>query len=210
MNDVDLQQLRIAIECALTIADEIQEPNVLLDWIKTLGEEQQALTLVYIEGLKSGEINHPSREEILPFADKVADQVMLNWVGLDSNEATMLLVELEIKNRVDDLSHGSGLPSSAQAFVEGLQGRKKKFAWYHMNRVLTGRRDPLVSDEHWNSIADGSAIENLSPEQQLELLKTPEVQATLKMMNNVDRFIKQYNNKEERAGFRSRIKRLFS
>ena len=84
MNDVDLQQLRIAIECALTIADEIQEPNVLLDWIKTLGEEQQALTLVYIEGLKSGEIEHPSREEILPFADKVADQVMLNWVGLDS------------------------------------------------------------------------------------------------------------------------------
>ena len=150
MKDDELQQLRIAIEVALTIADEIQETNVLLDWIKTLGEEEQALTLAYIEGLKSGEIKHPSRDDILPFVDKVADQVMLNWVGLDSKDATMLLVELEIKNRVDDLSHGSGLPSSAQAFVEDLQGRKKKFAWYHMNRVLTGRRDPLVSDEHWN------------------------------------------------------------
>ena len=210
MKNEQLEQLRIAIEVTLTIADDIQEPNIFLDWIKTLTEEEQGFTLAYVEKLKSGDIKRPSREEVIPFVDKVVDQVMINWAGLDSKEASMLLFQVEIKNRLDGISQGSGLPSSAQAFVESLEGRKKKFAWYHMNRVLNGRRKPLVTDEYWKSLADGSAIEKLSPEEQLELLKTPEVQATLKMMNNVDRVIKQYNNKQERKGIRSRIRSMFS
>ena len=200
--------LMMSVAVNLRIAEEIQDVEILQNFLGKLSEEDKAFAGGYLHAINDGDIERLDEEQVKSFADKLADPLMFEYVGLPQKEAMEMLISAEIKLRMDhETPPVKGWTPMSEQYVESLQGKQKKFVFYHMHRVCTGRREPLVSDEVWAKWKSGQLVDELTPEEKYELAKSPEMKELIRIVDLGNQMAKQYFDKKKSK--RQRLRDFF-
>ena len=208
MTDNNTAYLMMTVAVHLRIAEEIQDADIVKIFLAKLSEEDRAFAGGYFHAINNGDVEQLDDAQVKIFADRVADPLMYEYVGLPKKEALEMLLAAEIKLRMDkEAPPIEGWKPMSEQYVESLQGRQKKFAFFHMHRVCTGRREPLVSDEAWAKYKSGQFFDELSPLEKCEIANSPEFKKLIRILDSTDEIAKDFFNK--RKSKRQRLKDFF-